>query len=387
MNLIKNTLFIAGLATVLTARSADLMVAPGGSGNIHPTISSAIAAANNGDRILIVPAVYSGNITINKNLTLLSNSANQRYTVSGNVLLSIPAGQTKLTISSMWLTGELTHNMNSVTGAIRMIDCVVAGQVSLGGLNDLTSYLHRDSLLSVVSLCNGVVTGCHLTGTNSPNGVIFDMAVNVVGGSLRFIGNVVGRGTTTTTGTRVWLDPRGPIEVRNNLFVTNTATYTSPFVYFENSNMGPTSTPCVFENNTMIHAGTGNPTFVQVVNTWPALLLSIRNNFFVGSVQPLLTSGTSTMVAYNVASLSLTQVNQTTGAPSPGSPAINAGDPDASFTDLDLSRNDAGCYGGSYSRDNFDDPMTTAATVLFLEAPRRTQAAWGMQLKADGFDR
>ncbi len=83
----------------------------------------------------------------------------------------------------------------------------------------------------------------------------------------------------------------------------------------------------------------------------------------------------------------ISQVNQSTGAPSTGSPAINAGDPDASFTDLDLSRNDAGCYGGSYSRDNFDDPMTAAATVLFLEAPRRTQAAWGMQLKADGFDR
>ena len=76
MNLFKNTLLIAGLASAASAWSADLMVAPGGSGNIHPTISSAIAAANNGDRILIVLAVYSGNITINKNFMFFSNSAN-----------------------------------------------------------------------------------------------------------------------------------------------------------------------------------------------------------------------------------------------------------------------------------------------------------------------
>jgi hypothetical protein len=80
-------------------------------------------------------------------------------------------------------------------------------------------------------------------------------------------------------------------------------------------------------------------------------------------------------------------INQGTGIPLAGSPAINAGDPDVIYADLDLSRNDAGCYGGSFSRDNFDDPVPTTAFIGFVNAPRRTQAALSVPISADAIDR
>ncbi len=387
MSTSRTLLVTIACALLHTSQAADLLVAPGGSGNVHPSINAAIAAANSGDRILIAPAVYPGHVTINKDLTLLSNSATQRYTISGNLVLSLPAGQAKLTVASMWLTGELMENMAStVSGAVRLVDCVVVGPVTISGQHQLTCYLYRDSLLNKVTVQHGVVVGCHLTGTNSTIGTIYDMAVSVDGGSLRMIGNVIGKGATGTS-TRIYLDPRGTFEVSNNLFVNNTASYSGPYVLVENSAIAPTAVPSVFVNNTFVHAASGNPLFLHVQSTLANLALSVRNNFFVGSTQPVTSASTAVVIAYNIAGLNTAQVDMATGAPTPGSPAINAGDPDPSFTDLDLSRNDAGCYGGSYSRDNFDDPLNGAASVLLLDVPRRTQAAWTMQLRADGFDR
>lgn len=388
MNLLKNTLLVASLAIAFAAKPMDRMVAPGGSGNIYPTIISAIEAANSGDRIIIAPGVYPGTITITKSLSLLSNSPGQRYTINGSIALLHSAAQVTLTISSMRLNGGIYENMTNVTGSIRIIDSVITGDVSITGEAGITCQLHRDSLLSYVNLTHGVVTGCHLTCDNLPSGYgAYNMSAFLgVPASARLIGNVIGKGATATTGSMVNVTPNGRFEVRNNVFVTNTATHVGPLVLCQNSSL-MTNDPCVFENNSMIHAGTGNPVFLRVNTTSNALNLSVRNNLFVGSSQPVSTASPSVEVAYNITTMSTAQVDQNTGAPAPGSPAINGGDPDALYTDLDLTRNDAGCYGGSFSRDNFDDPLTSSAAVLFLDAPRRTQAAYSMQLKAEGFDR
>lgn len=388
MNLLKNTLLLASLATAFSAKPMDRMVAPGGSGNIHPTIISAIDAANSGDRIIIAPGVYPGNITINKSLTLLSNSTGQRYTINGSITFLHSAAQVTLTISSMRLNGAIYENMTNVTGSIRIIDSVITGSVAILGESGITCHLHRDSLLSYVQLTHGVVTGCHLTCDDLPSGYgAYEMAGFFgVPASARLIGNVIGKGASATSGRMVLASPNGQFEIRNNLFVTNTASHTGPLVECPNTSL-LTNEPNVFENNTMIHAGTGNPVFLRIDATSTALNLSVRNNLFVGSTQPVISASPSVQIAYNITSMSTAQVDQNTGAPVPGSPAINGGDPDALYTDLDLTRNDAGCYGGSFSRDNFDDPLTSSAAVLFLDAPRRTQAAYSMQLKAEGFDR
>ncbi|HMW97295.1 MAG TPA: hypothetical protein PJ983_08590, partial [Flavobacteriales bacterium] len=72
-------------------QAADLLVAPGGGGNMYPTISAAIAAAAPNDRILIAPQVFNEDVTINKALELVSNSSTGRYTVNRTVNLAATA--------------------------------------------------------------------------------------------------------------------------------------------------------------------------------------------------------------------------------------------------------------------------------------------------------
>jgi hypothetical protein len=81
-------------------------------------------------------------------------------------------------------------------------------------------------------------------------------------------------------------------------------------------------------------------------------------------------------------------VSSTTGALNSGHAGINGGHPNNKYADLDLSRNDAGCYGGSYSHNNFFPIQTGSARVLFVE-PSNTTFLQGqtLNLKAVGIDR
>jgi hypothetical protein len=79
-------------------------------------------------------------------------------------------------------------------------------------------------------------------------------------------------------------------------------------------------------------------------------------------------------------------VDPGSGAPTAGSPLIDAGDPDPRYLDLDLTRNDVGCYGGSNSRANFTTPMG-GAVVGFMQAPRVVSQGDAVNISATGFDR
>jgi hypothetical protein len=67
--------------------------------------------------------------------------------------------------------------------------------------------------------------------------------------------------------------------------------------------------------------------------------------------------------------------------------AIDGGHPDAAYTDLDLTTNDAGCYGGSYSKSNFDAMVgLTGCKTTFLIAPRRVLVGQTIDIEGEGFD-
>jgi hypothetical protein len=67
---------------------------------------------------------------------------------------------------------------------------------------------------------------------------------------------------------------------------------------------------------------------------------------------------------------------------------INGGTVDSAYADIDLTRNDAGCYGGSYTLDNFF-PITANdwARVILVTAPRRVLVNGTINVKAIGFDK
>lgn len=86
--------FFAAFASFITlSRGADLFVDPAlSSGNgttLFRTISSAVSASANGDRILIVSGVYSEpTLTLNKSLTLISQTSGDTVWFNGNIIIT-----------------------------------------------------------------------------------------------------------------------------------------------------------------------------------------------------------------------------------------------------------------------------------------------------------
>jgi hypothetical protein len=72
----------------------------------------------------------------------------------------------------------------------------------------------------------------------------------------------------------------------------------------------------------------------------------------------------------------------------PASNAINAGNPDSAFVDINLTRNDVGAYGGSFTLDNyFPNGANDWARVFYMVAPRRVLVNGTINVRADGYDK
>ena len=69
------TQFILALAIAASAHATDRVVSPSGTYN---TISSAIAASSDGDRVLVEPANYTEDVLLGKSLSILCNQEGGR---------------------------------------------------------------------------------------------------------------------------------------------------------------------------------------------------------------------------------------------------------------------------------------------------------------------
>lgn len=99
----------------------------------------------------------------------------------------------------------------------------------------------------------------------------------------------------------------------------------------------------------------------------------------------------------NGTGISLTGTNNTTsavvfdatsGEADAGSDAIGGGSIDPVYTDIDLSRNDAGCYGGPYTMANyFPQTFNGVPRVYFVDMPHRVIKGSTFSVSAEGVDK
>jgi hypothetical protein len=83
--------------------------------------------------------------------------------------------------------------------------------------------------------------------------------------------------------------------------------------------------------------------------------------------------GSGTTPSATLANFSNTAATYNVNADGSSSSAVtvNAGNPLNDYLDLDLSRNDIGCFGGSYSRENFWPMVNTQSSrVIYVTTPR-----------------
>ncbi len=353
----------------LSARATDRLVVPGGGGGTFATIQSAIDASSSGDRILVSPAVYTEDLVIVRGMELLSNNASQRFTVNGHVDVGTVSGPatSAITISNARILNGLYWGNSTLVSRLRMIECTVLGYVSSQhGYGRLECF--RDSIEGM-NLRNGLVAGCRITT------LIVDE---------RYSDGETP--TATVVGCDLGADPdANALLIKTNGWATVQNCVIRGQVQLEDPSNPPANDITLINNTIIRTSATPAVVITESVDLEVALDVVLRNNLIAGagSIGPM---PSGSVLAYNLV-VPLAEVNGANGQPLPASAAVNGGDPNAIYTDLDLSRNDAGCHGGSLSYAQFNSALPTTAVVAMVEVERRVVQGTGLNIVGYGYDR
>ncbi len=360
------------------AHATNRVVSPTGTYN---TISGAIAASSDGDRILVEPGTCTGWLNIDKSLSILPNVEGGKYNVNGQVRIQTSSTPRNVTISGMRAAGQV-YNYNTGSGRldIRIADSYLeSGTFSLPNVH---VELYRDSLPNGVSFASATIVGNVVGGTSYSAALLNQVSGSTLADPLLVIGNIL-LPTANGVNTPFIIDLNSSVEfhVENN-YVSN-ATTTAKFFRMQGSPPVGQVTSSV-SNNTFYRSVSANQT--SIYGQVGIVTVNIQNNATIGDTGPQVDwqfrSGLTTYNLYAAPSW----INTSTGQPTVGSPLLNAGDPDPRYLDLDLTTNDVGCYGGSNSRANFTTGMGSAV-VGFMQAPRVVAQGEPVNISATGFDR
>lgn len=342
------------------ASAADLNVRATGAGGAYTTVSAAITAANNGDRIIIQPktdgSAYVENLTINKSLTFVSETNYNKYFIRGTVNITPAAGRV-VTISNLSSGNFTIYNVSVATAT-------TGGRTTLNLYN---CYLNNVDATQANTTTN--ISGCTVSGY-----VFFSHG--------RATGNSVGRMTAYNSSSDTSLATTDVEIIGNacNSVIANQQTSYN-FKFYNNfaTGFGVYSTKAgssnEIVNNTVYDPNGGDVAPIYITgngNPGSGGNIAIMNNaisFVVAQTNACIQSdGIATVTAtYNVSTNAFVTQGTITQSNNTGSVNmsfnntaytvtggnVNAGNPAVTYTDLDLTRNDAGHYGGSNSWANY----------------------------------
>lgn len=390
----KKQLFVVvltGLSSTM-AFAADLYVRNGGAGGAYSTVSAAITAASEGDRIIIQPktngSAYVENLTINKSLTFVSETNYNRYLIQGTITINPAAGRI-VNISSLSSGNFTIYNIvasAATTGGrttINLTNCYLNNVYT--GQGNTTTNISGCTVGGAINLSHGICTANKAqfitvsSNTTDTNPAASDIEVygNVAGFSLsnsqnnynfKFYNNFTSR-------IGVYAIKAGSSnEIVNNTVYDPNAGDVAPF--YINLNSGSTGNISIMNNACSFVVGQTN---VCIRNNNYATVTASYNMFtnaFVteGNISQNNNSGQVNMNFDNVL-YTVNGMNE------------NAGNPDVNYTDLNLTRNDAGHYGGSNSWANYWPADSGAKPqVNYLVTPRSVSSGT-FNLTGSGFSK
>lgn len=351
---------IAGLFTSM-ASAADLYVRSTGSGGAYTTVSAAITAATNGDRIIIQPktngTAYVENLTINKSLTFISETIYNKYFIQGSVNIAPAAGRV-VTFSGL-TSGDFTIYNITVTGAttggrttVNLYNCY---------LNNVDTTPANTTTNMSGCIVNGYVFFSHgrMTGNSAQRLTAYNTSSDssLAADDIEIIGNdasfAVGNQQSSynfkfynnfTAGIEIFgSKTSGTNEVVNNTIYQPNGGDIAPIYIALNGDPG-TGGNITIMNNAISFAVAQTNACIQ--NSANVAVVTASYNV---STNAFVTEGTITQ-SNNTGGVNMS-FNNTTYTISGGN--VNAGNPAAQYTDLNLTRNDAGHYGGSNSWANY----------------------------------
>ncbi len=387
----KKIIYILGIIGVsFNSQAIDLVVQESGPAGTYGTISSAISAANNGDRIIIHPKVggnaFAENLTINKTLELVSVQDTTKFKVQGTIDVHASNGRI-VTISGLDLVaGNIQGNGTGWKTTVN----ILASKLD-GGIIDFSNQYYVRVISNIVE--NGSVNISHgeIIGNEIKNEHDIIIQNSNVGDTINIIANKVGE---------IYINADIFANVRNNLIEVNSgSTYVNGVEYVFSS--GDLKLNIINNVMSIPESSTSSSTsgnhFVKLRSR-----ANMRNNIFVekntsNSIGPSYFIQSGSVSAYNFAYLgsSSLPINTTPLASNPinadgrlilPTPCENGADPSFEFYDLDLTRGDAGCYGGSYTLDNYF-PVNGSTHVFNVDMPFGLSNGSTLNIKAEGFDR
>ncbi len=422
------TLLIAlGAANLVNA--ADLLVRENGLGGAYSTIQAALDASVDGDRVIVfnkagdVP--YVENITISKNITLMGLDKDNKAIINGSITLEkgCSINFVKATTFTLYSSdtidininhfegGSISHGYQHTPGSYQNIN--ITNSNFSGNIKTENSESHRtssgyspystDKYKTLISNCtiegsvyiaNGKILGNTINGSivsryyslNRNYSTLYDYTYIYTkfyakSDSLCIIGNKVSGGINIFN--------NRPHLIENNL-IKSTSDGIFCYKWDANSSVvnntimagvygieidGDRTTSTLIYNNLIV----SHPT--KVSSGW-AIDCSgaayVSYNAYTDNFSSTGHTNNGTNLTFPASDVT---VDETTGMASGSN--INAGHPDAAYTDLDLSRNDIGCYGGSNSLLNFFPTNNTGnARIIHLEIPRRVLNGDQINVKA-----
>jgi hypothetical protein len=370
---------IAGLFTSI-ASAADLYVRDLGAGGSYASISAAITAASDGDRIIVRPKAgslpYIENLTIDKSLSFVSEVNFSKYILQGTITVTPAAGRL-VTINNLQISGA---------NAITVSADTTGGRTTLNVLNSTTSAVNAGVANTTLNMSGCIGTGITMTHGRLTGNKITSVTINTATidtnpstDDIEIIANAI-----TGTGSAIYLNQKNyNFRILNNF---ETAGYVSIFAV-KNSSTNE------IINNVFSSTNTSNANYSIEVSSPSGFtgLVSILNNVFYyvgptfGTFYPVTASGVSCYVYYNISNYSVTMPTITNSGNNTVSSfslntttytvtglAANSGSPEDDYADIDLSRNDRGNYGGSNSWTNYwPTAVGNKPQVNYLSTPRR----------------
>jgi hypothetical protein len=362
---------ISSIVAILIAfqfYASDLIVQDNGPSGTFSSISSAVLAAVNGDRILINNRLdnlpWVEDVLINKSIVLLSAVDNQKFFVNGVYTIERSAGRQ---VSIVGMRNSKSFENIKASGpynANRTIVKLVANEFT----GDVFSTNSNGIYLGGIDL--------YFAQNESPNCQLYFTYGQVIGNKLERVYLSSDQVSNSDT-----------ISIIGNDIVTNFTAFsssnTTQNIYMANNYIANSSSAATvdFTSSPKPNSMIVNCTFNNTNGTSSVVLDGFSYFVINSSLDGRVTSFNSSMFLYNICS---GNVLPTSGNNQLISTIVHnldrsfsssgwqdAGNPSNIYLDLDLTRNDIGCFGGSNSFSNFhpiDDGKS--ARVSFVTTPR-----------------
>jgi hypothetical protein len=393
------TLILSFIALAISGKvsAADLVVQESGPVGTYASIGAAVAASTDGDRIIINNTVsgfpWTEDILINKTLTFLSAADNQRFVVQGNYTLQHAPGREITIIGMDNVAGSISSNGNG--GTSRTLVNIMWCKLSSGNVNVNHDYFELNMASCLIensgdiSFRYGKVIGNQLS--NGQISVTTDALAGI--DSVHIVGNTgLERISCNSTSHYLYVSNNS---ISSTLFsegigIFNLKVGTGTNVIRNNSirmdgycirvSSGVDGNLLIY-NNILVDFGTADyGIWIQSVSL-SNLVVSynfIDNSFDNAAISGIVNDGTNTISG---------SVGLNADGSSSWTGTIDGGNPGTADYDLDLTRNDPGAYGGSYSLDNFFPIDGTSSKVFYLQMPNEILVGGSNSVTGHSFDR